>query len=122
MVYITICVLYYKLTLFYNRRHWKCSGRDDNNRVILARPSIVQSEVVISKAKEQQMGNEWNIHLSSSSPERIAVIINNLNKCTMRRLDIVNTSLDSRCVSLLSEVLKTSKNTSAGVLFTCWWY
>ena len=68
------------------------------------------------------MGKEWNIHLLSSSLESTAVIINNLNKCTVRRLDIVNTSLESKCISLLSEVLKTSKNTSAGVLFTCWWY
>ena len=59
--------------------------------------------------KEQQTGKEWSIYLSSSSPESTAVIINNLNKCTVRRLDIVNTSLDSKCVSILSEILKTNK-------------
>ena len=59
--------------------------------------------------KEQQTGKEWWIHLYSSSPESTAVIINNLNKCTVRRLDIWHTSLDSKCVSILSEILKTNK-------------
>ena len=59
--------------------------------------------------KEQQTGKEWCIHLFSSSPKSTAVIINNLNKCTVWRLDIVNTSLDSKCVLILSEILKTNK-------------
>ena len=77
---------------------------------MLDRPSVVESEDVISKLiKEQQTGKEWNIRLFSSSPESTAVIINNLNKCTVRRLDIWHTSLDSKCVSILSEILKTNK-------------
>ena len=59
--------------------------------------------------KEQQTGKEWSISLYSSSPESTAVIINNLNKCTVRILDIFNTSLDSKCVLILSEILKTNK-------------
>ena len=59
--------------------------------------------------KEQQTGKEWSIRLISSSPESTAVIINNLNKCTVWRLDIWDTSLDSKCVSILSEILKTNK-------------
>ena len=59
--------------------------------------------------KEQQTGKEWSIRLSSSSPESTAVILNNLNKCTVRSLDIWHTSLDSKCVSKLSEILKTNK-------------
>ena len=59
--------------------------------------------------KEQQTGKEWSIRLNSSSPESTAVIINNLNKCTVRRVDIYNTLLDSKCVSILSEILKTNK-------------
>ena len=66
--------------------------------------------------KEQQTGNEWNISLYSSSPESTAVIINNLNKCTVRRLDIQKTSLDSKCVSILSEILKTNKTMKTLVL------
>ena len=77
---------------------------------MLDRPSVAQSEDVISKLiKEQQTGKEWWIDLYSSSPESTAVIINNLNKCTVRRLYIFNTSLDSKCVSILSEILKTNK-------------
>ena len=73
-------------------------------------PSVLESEDVISKLiKEQQTGKEWSISLNSSSPESTAVIINNLNKCTVRRLDIWHTSLDSKCVSILSEILKTNK-------------
>ena len=77
---------------------------------MLTRPSVAQSEDVISKLiKEQQTGKEWNISLISSSPESTAVIINNLNKCTVRRLEIQDTSLDSKSVSILSEILKTNK-------------
>ena len=59
--------------------------------------------------KEQQTGKEWTIRLFSSSPENAAVIINNLNMCTVWRLDIERTSLDSMCVSRLSEILRTNK-------------
>ena len=77
---------------------------------MLTRPSVVESEDVISKLiKEQQTGKKWSINLYSSSPESAAVIINNLNKCTVWSLDIWHTSLDSKCVSILSEILKTNK-------------
>ena len=83
---------------------------DDNNSVILTSPSVLESEDVISKLiKEQQTGKEWSISLSSSSLESTAVIINNLNKCTVWSLYIEYTSLDSKCVSILSEILKTNK-------------
>ena len=92
---------------------------DDNNRVILTKPSVEESEDVISKLiKEQQTGKEWSISLFSSSPESTAVIINNLNKCTVWRLDIVDTSLDSKCVSILSEMLKTNKTIKRLELFS----
>ena len=84
--------------------------RDDDNSVRLTRPSVVESEDVISKLiKEQQTRKEWSIHLYSSSPESTAVVINNLNKCTVWSLYIWYTSLDSKCVSILSEILKTNK-------------
>ena len=68
--------------------------------------------------KEQQTGKEWSIRLSSSSPESTAVIINNLNKCTVWRLYIRDTSLDSKCVSILSEILKTNKTIKTLWLFS----
>ena len=92
---------------------------NDGNVVILVSPNVVQSKDVMSKLiKEQQTGKEWSISLFSSSPESTAVIINNLNKCTVRRLDIWHTSLDSKCVSILSEILKTNKTIKRLVLFS----
>ena len=91
----------------------------DYNIVRLTRPSVLESEDVISKLiKEQQTGKEWSIRLYSSSPESTAVIINNLNKCTVRSLYIWNTSLDSKCVSILSEILKTNKTIKTLQLFS----
>ena len=105
-----MCVLYYILTLFLTGDTGSVQWRDDINSVSLTRPSVVQSEDVISKLiKEQQTGKEWSIHFSTSSPESTEVIINNLNKCTVRSLDIWDTSLDSKCVLILSEILKTNK-------------
>ena len=63
----------------------------------------------MSRLIKQQTGKEWSISLRLSSPESTAVIINNLNKCTVRTLVIENTPLDSKCVSMLSEILKTNK-------------
>ena len=56
--------------------------------------------------KEQQTGKKWSIYHWSSSPESI---ISNLNKCTVWSLDINKTLLDSRCISLLSDILKINK-------------
>ena len=84
---------------------------------MLDSPSVVESEDVISKLiKEQQTGKEWSIGLNSSSPESTAVIINNLNKCTVWSLYIWDTSLDSKCVSILSDILKTNKTIKILVL------
>ena len=63
----------------------------------------------MSRLIKQQTGKEWSISLRLLSPESTAVIINNLNKCTVRTLVIENTPLDSKCVSMLSEILKTNK-------------
>ena len=86
-------------------------SRYDNIVSLISRS--IDSEDGISKLiKEQQTGKEWNIILNSSSPESTAVIINNLNKCTVRRLEISDIILDSKCVSMLSETLKTNKTMS----------
>ena len=70
----------------------------------------MECEDVIKRLIEQKKtGKEWSIELSYSSPESTAVIINNLNKCTVRELYIQYTRLDSKCVSILSEILKTNK-------------
>ena len=59
--------------------------------------------------KEQQIGKEWSISLISSSPKSTAVIISNLNMCRVRGLYINNSSLSKKCLSILSEILKTNK-------------
>ena len=88
-----------------------------HNIVRLARPSIIQSEDVMSKlSKEQRTGKEWWISLSSSHPESTAVIINNLNNCRVGGLNIENTLLDRKCVSILSEILKANKTIKTLVL------
>ena len=69
--------------------------------------------------KEQQTGNEWRVRLFSSSPKNAAIIINNLNMCTVSRLDIEKTSLDSMCVSTLSEILTTNKTIKQLELNSC---
>ena len=68
--------------------------------------------------KEQQTGTEWWVSLSSSSRESTAVIIDNLNKCRVCGLNIENTSLDRKCVSILSEILKANKTIKALVLLS----
>ena len=68
--------------------------------------------------KEKETGKEWSVYLYSSSPESTAVIINNLNKCIVWRLYINNTPLDSKCTSILSEILKTNKTITTLQLFS----
>ena len=109
-IYYYVCTILYTNSCFIIGDTGRVQWNDDDNIVILTRPSVAQNEDVVSKLiKEEQTGKEWSIHLYSSSPESTAVIINNLNKCTVWSLDIWYTSLDIKCVSLLSEMLKTNK-------------
>ena len=50
----------------------------------------------------------WTIDLYSISSESMLVIMNNINKCTVRSLDISETRLDSECSSKLLEVLSNN--------------
>ena len=47
--------------------------------------------------------------LESLSPESTEVIFKNLNKCAVRELYILKTPLNSKCVSILSEILPDNK-------------
>ena len=61
-------------------------------------------------AKQRKTTKKWTIDLSKSFIAGSAqTIINYLNKCAVRELDINDTPLDSDCVSALSEVLTTNK-------------
>ena len=112
-----MCTILYTNSCFITGDTGSVQWYDVINIVILTSPSVLQSKDVISKLiKEQQTGKEWSIDLFSSSPESTAVIINNLNKCTVWRLNISDTSLDSKCVSILSEILKTNKTIKTLVL------
>ena len=85
---------------------------DDINRVWLSSPTIIQCDDVMSRLiKEQQTGKEWSICIESCSPESACLIFNCLNKCSVWRLNIVTTSLDSTCMSTLFEVLRYNKQT-----------
>ena len=89
-----------------------------DNIVEVTSPTIEESEYVISTLKrEQEKGKDWHIRLSLSSLESTQLIIENLNKCIVRQLEISYTPLDSKSVSILSEALKT--NTSMKQLYLC---
>ena len=92
----------------------------NDNSIRFDSPTIVQCKNVMSimsqLRKEQQ---EWSISLWSSSPEIAAVIINNLNGYTVRKLYIRNTNLDSDCVSKLSEILKSNEIIRRLELWSC---
>ena len=109
-----ICVYYiYILTLFITGHTGRVEWRDDIKYVWLISPTIEQCEEVVSRLiKEQQTkGSRWCINLRSSSPESALVIISNLSKCAVWRLDIHSTPLDSICMSTLSAELQTANKT-----------
>ena len=83
---------------------------DDINSVWLTSPTIIQCEDVMSRlSKKQQTEKEWSICMESCSPESALTIFNNLNKCSVRRLNVLATPLNRMCMSTLSEVLRTNK-------------
>ena len=83
---------------------------DDINSVWLTLPTVIQCEDVISRLiKERETGKEWSICMESCSPESALTIFSNLNRCSVQRLNVVTTPLNSMCVSKLSEVLRTNK-------------
>ena len=86
--------------------------------------SVIKCEDIMSNLiKEWQIGRKRKFSLYSSS-ESTAVIINNLNNCTVNELDIQGTSFDIKCVSILLKILKTNKTIKRlwlYILFTYWW-
>ena len=109
-----ICVHYiYILTLFITGHTGRVEWRDDIENVWLISPTIEQCEEVVSKliTEQQTKGSRWSINLRSSSPESALVIISNLSKCAVMRLDIHSTPLDSICISTLSAELQTTNKT-----------
>ena len=79
------------------------------NVVHLASPTVSQCEDAVTLMEKEQTETEWCIILSASSSESALVIINNLNKCPVKELDIINTPLDGVCVTTLSEILVRNK-------------
>ena len=75
--------------------------------VKLYSPTSKQCEDVMSRL---QLSREegWSISLRSLSPESMLVIMNNISKCTVTRLYITKTQLDSECSSKLLEVLSSN--------------
>ena len=114
-----ICVHYiHILTLFITGHTGRVEWRDDIKYVWLISPTIEQCEEVVSRliTEQQTKGSRWCIRLRSSSPESALVIISNLSKCALVRLDIHSTPLDSICISTLSAELQTTNKTMISLI------
>ena len=75
--------------------------------VRLRTPTVGQCEGVMAKlAKEQPTGKKWSIRLSSSFPTSSEVVVNNLNKCAVKELNIILAT--PLCISALSKILPTN--------------
>lgn len=61
----------------------------------------------MSQLKRKQQPLE--IYLKRSSPESVLVVLDNINVCTVKKLHIWNSPLDSDCVSKLSHILECNK-------------
>ena len=116
-----ICVHYiYILTLFITGHTGRVEWRDDIKNVWLISPTIEQCEEVVSRliTEQQTKGSRWDINLRSSSPESALVIISNLSKCAVMRLDIHSTPLDNICRSTLSAELQTTNKTMVNLFLS----
>ena len=83
---------------------WHDTGVD------LISPTTKQSEHVINKLKKQQQAkNQWWMYLWLSPPNSSLLVFSNLNDCPLWRLEIYNTTLDSRCLFELSYALTYNK-------------
>ena len=69
-----------------------------------------QCENVMNRLMESKnTGEEWSFYLSTSTPENIPAIINNINLCAVWWLGISHTPLESKCISTLFEILTSNK-------------
>ena len=65
-----------------------------------------QCEEVMSQLRnEQETRKHWEITIELSSSDILLIVLNNIDKCLVRELNIVDTPLNSHCVSILSHVL-----------------
>ena len=102
-----MCITYY--FIFLKKDAGRVKWRYYNTSVHLTSPRIEQCQDVMTRLiRELHTGKEWSLRLWSSSPESSWVVLNDLNNCTVRELEILNTPLDSDCALTLSEVLKTN--------------
>ena len=62
-------------------------------------------EVMRLLRSEQQTKKHWEITIELSSADILLIVLNNINKCLVRELNIFDTPLDSHCVSKLSHIL-----------------
>ena len=85
----------------------------ETTNVFLTSPNVEQCNEVISQLKSQKhTGKHWEIIIQSSSPASLLIVLNNINECLVRKLDIEGTSFKEsyHCASKLSHVL-THNNT-----------
>ena len=77
--------------------------------VELISPTAEGCEEVMRQLKQKHSREHWMIILDSVSPESLQIVLCNINKCPVKKLDIWKSPLDIDCVSELSHVL-TNKN------------
>ena len=87
--------------------------------VTLRSSTVEECEDVTSRLRKEHTEKEWHMSLESLSPESIEVIFSNLNKCAVRKVDILKTPLDSKCVSILSEIIPDNKTMISLILRYC---
>lgn len=81
----------------------------DSNIVELISPTEEECEEVMEQLEQQDPREHWMIILKSASPESIQIVLCNINKCPVKKLDIRKSPLNSDCVSELSHVLTNNE-------------
>ena len=87
--------------------------------VNLRSSTVEECEDVTSRLRKEHTEKKWMMSLESLSPESIEVIFKNLNKCAVTELYISNTQLDSKCVSIMSEILPDNKTMTRLFIWYC---
>ena len=80
--------------------------RHDENSVLVISPTTEQCENIVSRLKREKEIREeslWRIELRSSTTESAQVLIDNLDQFAVRELSIEDTTLDKRCITMLSK-------------------
>ena len=84
----------------------------DDNTVEFISPTEEECEEVMRQLEQKDPREHWMIILDSLSPESLQIVLCDINKCPVTKLDIWNSPLDIDCVSELSHVLTNNNRIS----------